>query len=137
MNFIIKIYDQLHIFLAKTKGLLRDFFGFLFTKIYVIAILLVNMLTWYFAYHMYGRSSQDIVILHYNVDFGINLIGNKSNFFIIPLSGLCFIILNIVVLLLLIKKKDFKFWAYFLLSFLSLLSIFLVLALLAMYIINF
>lgn len=86
---------------------------------------------------MYSRINQDIAILHYNVDFGIDLIGNKKSFFVIPLLGLIFIILDKVVLLFLLKKNDFKFLAYFLLSFLLLLHIFLALAQYSIYSINF
>lgn len=137
MGFLIKIYDQLHIDLFKLKGLLKDAYSFLFVKIYLIILALSNLFLWYFSYLMYQRTTQDIAILHYNVDFGINLIGDKANFFVIPLLSLIFIILNQVLLLLLVKKNDFKFWAYFLLSFLSLFHAFLIMSIISIYSINF
>jgi hypothetical protein len=137
MNFFIKIYDHLSISLRKYKILLNNLFRFSFIKIYFIAIILINILLWLGAYYMYSRINQDIAILHYNVDFGIDLIGNKKSFFVIPLLGLIFIILDKVVLLFLLKKNDFKFLAYFLLSFLLLLHIFLALAQYSIYSINF
>ncbi len=137
MGFLIKIYDQLHIDFFKLKGLLKDVYSFLFVKIYLIILALINLFLWYFSYLMYQKNIQDIAILHYNVDFGINLIGNKSNFFVMPALSLIFIILNKVLLLLLVKKNDFKFWAYFLLSFLSLFHAFLLMSIFSIYSINF
>ncbi|MDD3711184.1 MAG: hypothetical protein PHP37_01110 [Patescibacteria group bacterium] len=86
---------------------------------------------------MYSNISQDIAILHYNVDFGIDFIGDKKLFFIIPLFGLIFILIDKIILLFLLKRNNFKFLAYFILSFLLLLHIFLVLAQYSVYSINF
>ncbi len=137
MGFFIKIYDQLHISLFKLKLLLKDVFSFLFVRVYFIILLLLNLALWYLAFFMYRKSNQDVAILHYNVDFGIDLIGNKINFFVIPLLSLIFIIANLIVLLLLVKKKDFKFWSHFLLSFLLLFHCFLLMSVISTYLINF
>lgn len=137
MGFFIKIYDQLHISFFKLKVLLKDVYSFLFIRVYSIILFLVNLSLWYLAFFMYRKSNQDVAILHYNVDFGIDLIGNKVNFFIIPLLGFIFIIVDKIILLLLVKKKDFKFWSHFLLSFLLLFHCFLLMSVISTYLINF
>lgn len=137
MGFFIKIYDQLHINIFKLKGLLKDLFSFLFVRVYFIIIVAINLFLGYLSYYMYQKISQNIAILHYNVDFGVDLIGNKINFFSIPLLSLIFILVNLIILLSLVKKKDFKFLSYFLLSFLLLFHIFLVLSIIPIYLINF
>jgi hypothetical protein len=137
MGFFIKIYENLSIYFNNFKSLLRDLFAFLFVKIYFTFLLLINAASWYGAYFIYNNINQDTAILHYNVDFGIDFIGNKSLVFIIPALGLFFIIFNKIALLLLLKKNDFVFWAYFLLSFLALLNIFLLISLFSVYLINF
>lgn len=137
MNFFIKIYDDLTIFLSQIKSLLTNLYSFLFIRIFFFFIFLINILLWLGAYLMYKKIGQSIAVLHYNVDFGIDLIDNKSYFFVIPLLGLFFILFNITILLILVKKDDFKFLAYFLLSFLSLFNILLIFSLFSIYLINF
>jgi len=137
MGFLIKIYDQLHLFFNKLKILFVDLFSFLFIRIFLIFIFVFNLIFFYFSYLIYSRLSQDIVILHYNVDFGIDLIGSKQALFNFPLLSLLVFLLYIIILLFLVKRDDFKFWAYMLLSFLSLFCIFISLALFSVYLINF
>ena len=81
--------------------------------------------------------NQDIAILHYNVDFGIDLIGSKNYLFLIPVFSLFFIILNQIILIKFLKNDSFKFWSHFLLAFLLLFNIFLILILFSIYSINF
>ncbi len=135
--FMFKIYDNFLVFADKLKSLFLDLIGFFFVKIYLSLNLFVNLILWYFAIFMYRNIGQDIAILHYNVDMGISLIGHKNHFFFFPIFSLIFILINIIVLLFLLKKDDFKFFAYFLLSFLILFNIFSFFALLSIYLVNF
>lgn len=137
MNFFIQIYDQFTIFLAKSRILLFGLYRVFFVRVYFVFIILINLFLWWGAYFMYSRIGQDVAILHYNVDFGVDLIGHKKYLFLLPLLGLIFILINKIMLLFLIKKDDFKFLSYFLLSFLVLLNIFLGLSLYSVYLINF
>lgn len=137
MDFFIKIYEQLSVAFNRYKFLMGNLFSFLFVKIYFSFIILLNLFLWFLAYYMYANISQDVSILHYNIDFGIDLIGNKGLFFITPLLGLGLIVIDKIVLLFLLKKDNFKFLAYFLLSFLLLFNILLCLSLCSIYLINF
>ncbi len=137
MDFLIKIYERISVFLKRFKALSSDLYREAFIKIYFLSAISINLLLWISAYLMHRNISQEISILHYNVDFGIDLIGNKNYFFIIPLLSLFFILLNKIILLILLKKDHFKFLAYFLLGFLLLINIFLALSLFSLYLINF
>lgn len=137
MGFFIKIYDSLGIFFHKYKILLNSLFRFLFIKVYFMIVIFLNIMLWLGAYYMYKNISQDIAVLHYNIDFGIDLIGHRNSFFMMPIFGLVFIIVNKIVLLFLTKRDDFKFLAHFLLTLLLLLNILLLLSLYALYLINF
>jgi hypothetical protein len=137
MDFLIKIYEKISVFLKRFKSLSNDLYRYVFIKVYFLLVVFINLLLWVSAYLMYRNISQEISILHYNVDFGIDLIGNKNYFFIIPLLSLFFILLNKIILLILLKRDHFKFLAHFLLGFLLLINIFLVLSLFSLYLINF
>jgi hypothetical protein len=134
---MFKFYDNFLVFADKLRSLSSNLFSLFFIKAYLSLSLLLNLTLWYFASFMYRNIGQDIAILHYNVDMGISLIGHKNNFFFIPFFSLFFILSNIIILLFLLKKEDFKFLAYFLLSFLVLFNIFSFLALLSIYLVNF
>ncbi len=137
MDFLIKIYERISIFLKRFKTLSSDLYREAFIKIYFLSAISINLLLWISSYLMHRNISQEISILHYNVDFGIDLIGNKNYFFIIPLLSLFFILLNKMILLILLKRDHFKFLAHFLLGFLLLINIFLALSLFSLYLINF
>ena len=137
MNFFIKIYERIIIFSKKLKSLIIDLFRYPVVKIYFLITVIINIFIWIGSYLMHKGISQDIAILHYNVDFGIDLIGSKNYLFIIPTLSLFFILLNKVILLILLKRDHFKFLANFLLGFLLLVNIFLILSLFSIYLINF
>jgi hypothetical protein len=134
---MFKVYDNFLVFTAKVKSLFFDLIGFSFVKIYFFSNLFINLILWFFAYFMHRNLGQDIVILQHNVDLGVSLIGHKNYFFLIPALSLVFILINKIILLFLLKKEDFKFLAYFSLSFLILFNIFSFLALISIYLVNF
>jgi len=137
MDFIIKIYDKISLFFSHIKVALKNLFSYLFIKVYFIIAYTINLFLWVAVYFCYSRFNQDIAILHYNIDFGIDLIGNKSYLFFIPISSLFFIIIYQIILSKFLSNNDFKFWAYFLSSFLLLFNIFLIFILFTIYYINF
>ena len=137
MNFFIKIYDKISLFFGHIKVALKNLFSYFFIKVYFIIAYTINLFLWVAVYFCYSRFSQDIAILHYNIDFGIDLIGNKNYLFFIPISSLFFIIIYQIILSKFLSNNDFKFWSYFLSSFLLLFNIFLIFILFTIYYINF
>lgn len=137
MDFFIKIYDRIFLFFSRIKVALKNLFSYLFIKVYFTIAYAINLFLWVAVYFCYSRFNQDIAILHYNIDFGIDLIGNKNYLFFIPISSLLFIIINQIILSKFLSNNDFKFWSHFLLSFLLLFNIFLIFILFTIYYINF
>lgn len=72
--------------------------------------------------------------LHYNIFFGIDLIGPWYSVFVIPLLSLIFLIINCVLLVLLYGRE--KFLSYFLAVTNALLSIGLLTALVLIVLLN-
>jgi hypothetical protein len=79
MNFFIKIYDRLSFFLGKTKPLIKNLFSYFFIRIYLVVLIILNLFFWIVVIIMRHYLNQDIAILHYNVDFGINFESNNIN----------------------------------------------------------
>jgi hypothetical protein len=73
-------------------------------------------LAWVFAYAINVRVSQEMVILHYNVDFGVDLIGNVAQVYSIPFLGFIFLLANFVLAAALTQNKHFKFFIHILLA---------------------
>jgi hypothetical protein len=90
-------------------------------------------LVWLF----YRRIGNDLAILHFNVDFGIDLVGDARKLFNIPIIALAISLLNFLLLFVFIKNKDFKFIAHIILAAALLTNVFLSLAVGPIYTMNF
>lgn len=89
-----------------------------------LAGFILNLANWIYIASNISPSEQPIP-LHYNIYFGIDLIGVWYNMFIIPLSGLVIIILNSWLLK---SLKGNKFYKYLVLAVSSLCQVLLLLA---------
>ncbi|MDP3970306.1 MAG: hypothetical protein Q8P90_01265 [bacterium] len=65
---------------------------------------IVNIAIWLMLYY-YLPETENPVVLHYNIYFGIDLIGEWSKLFYIPASGLVILVVNTVFSILLTKKE--------------------------------
>lgn len=82
-------------------------FGSSGIRIYAAALVGLNLLDWLAAYRMNAQASQDLVVLHYNIDFGVNLIGAAGQIYTIPLLGSALIIINFILVSFVFKKNRF------------------------------
>ncbi len=139
MSLFIKIYDSSSNLLSGFKSLLNNFYRPLRVKFFLFVFLIFNISLWGFSYYIYDNVTQNRLILHYNVDVGIDLIGDKHDVFIIPAVSLFLILINNIFLLFFFRKKifDFNFIFYFSSIFLLITQIFLFLSILVIYLINF
>jgi len=112
-------------------------FSFFYVRFYLIILVGFNLFLWLVVYFININVSQDLIILHYNVSFGVDLIGSVKRVFIIPLLSLIIILINVILLLGLYRHKDFKFIAHILLAGSIMVNIFLFMALVSVYLINF
>ncbi|MFH1662146.1 MAG: hypothetical protein ABIA02_03550 [Candidatus Falkowbacteria bacterium] len=106
-------------------------------KAYLIILLLANFINWISAYSINKKVSQDLVYLHYNVNFGVNLIGDVQKIYIIPFLGFIIILINFILLNLIYKYKKDKFIIHLLLAAAFASNLFLLAGTASVYLINF
>lgn len=107
------------------------------SRLYFLAVILLQIVAWLQALFIYRHLIGNLLVLHYNVDFGIDLVGDPFQIFIYPLFGLGVFIFNLIIASALNRHKDFKIFTHILLAAAALFSLFLSLALLFIYLINF
>lgn len=131
----IKITDYIYFARKDLTDICWYLIGFLYIKIYLIIILVLNILNWVSVYYISSLVSQNLVILHYNVNLGVSLIGDISKIYIIPCLGLLFTLFNLVLLLNIYKES--KFVIHLLLSSSIAVNLILLMSAVALYLINF
>lgn len=137
MPDLAKFYDNFYLLRQKFFGVLSYLFSYFYIRLYLIILLGFNLLIWLIAYFINVSVSQDLVVLHYNIDFGVDLIGSVKRIFIIPLLSLIITLINVVLVFGFSRHKDFKFFAHLLLSACLITNLFLLIALGSIYLINF
>lgn len=122
--------------------MISDLMTFFYIKVYLSAVLVLNILNWVIVYFINAKISQDLAVLHYNVDFGVNLIGSVKQIYVIPLLGLVIFILNLALLIFSFRLNfrifsSGKFFAHILLGSALLANFFLFISLALVYLVNF
>ena len=100
-------------------------------------MLLVQALLWFLAYQIFKTLGNDLLVFHYNVDFGIDAIAQPRAIFQIPLFALAAVVLNGVMLSFFIKRSHFHFLANAIGITGVLIQLLGLLALMSLYLINF
>lgn len=108
-----------------------------FVRLQFSALILINALLWLGAFFIYHNISQKLTILHYNIDFGIDLIGDRQKVFTIPLLSTIFLLADFSWLVMISRRPQFKFIAQVALGFLFFISWLFILALFSIYLANF
>ena len=96
-----------------------------FMLISFLISLFLNLALWAFLFWRI-RPQEEPIYLHYNIYFGIDLIGPWYQIYLIPLSGLIFLLINLVISLIIYNKE--KVISYFLMVTAIICQIFLALA---------
>ena len=130
-----KTLNFLYVGRAKLAEAALYLIGLVFVSVYLSLLAALNILNWLLAYYVNKNVSQNLVVLHYNVDLGVNLIGQARDIYIIPTLGLSFIVINFLLLLNIYHKN--KFVVHLLLGFSLLVNLFLIASTSAIYLINF
>jgi hypothetical protein len=123
-----EIVNSLYLKKSEFSDFFQDFYAFRYFWHYLLSFLLINSAIWAIAHRTASAfAGDDLVTLHYNVGFGINLIGSPGRLYTLPLLGLLIGIFNIFLLFLLRRfTADKKFNRHFLLL-VTILANFLVL----------
>lgn len=124
--------------LKKMMGVsIKTFWNYTPNRWYFFSLLILQLLLWFFAYRIFILTGTELFVSHYNVNFGIDGIGEAKRVFNIPFFVLIISIFNFAFLLSFRSKKVFHFLTHatglsnILLHFLA------GLALMALYLINF
>ena len=136
---LTKILSRFYLFKQNFVKNISDLFSYLFIKIYLSTLVLLNFFVWFLASRIYSRAETPQVALHYNVDFGIDLYGNAFKIFIVPFLGFLLIIINLIIILLInyYQREEVKFISHILLATALLSNLFLLAANFTIYFINF
>ena len=130
-------YGQFYVIRGRVGSSLAAVWNLSASRWYAALTVILQIIAWAESIFIYRNLTGDLLILHYNVDFGIDLVGVPSRIFVYPLVGLGVFILNLIIAAANHNRKDFRIFVHFLLSAAVVFGLFLNLALLFVYLINF
>lgn len=97
--------------------------------------ILFNIINWGLIYYRFTRflaGQTELIILHYNIYFGIDEIGNWTNIYYLPVIGIIILLVNLLCGYLLYKKDKlisyFFMFSSFIAQILLILSTFFIIA---------
>lgn len=130
-----KLLDYFHLGRTRLIETVGHLISFSFVRFYLLFLLILNLINWFLVYYVNKNVSQSLVVLHYNVDLGVDLIGNVRDIYIIPTLGLAFIVINLFLLFNIYRRG--RFVIHLLLGFSLLINLFLIISTIFIYLINF
>lgn len=130
-----KLLNHFHLSRVRLAEHVLYLIGFGFVRFYLLFLFCLNIINWLLAYYVNKNVSQNLVVLHYNVNLGVNLIGNVRDIYIIPTLGLAFIVINFLLLLNIHRRN--RFLIHLLLNFSLLINLVLIASIISIYLINF
>jgi hypothetical protein len=132
-----KIQNNIYLFFNNLKAYFSDVFAYFYIKLYLIILIIINLIIWLLSNYINRQIGNELMYLHYNVDFGVDLIGESRNIFIVPLLGLAIIIVNFILYGNISKYKNRKFISHILFMGAMVSNIILLISVILVYLINF
>ncbi len=132
-NFYVRFYA----FRQEIGAALAALWRFVPSRFYLGIAVLFQTLCWLQAIFIYRHLSGELLVLHYNIDFGIDLVGAPRRIFAYPLYAAGIFALNWLMAAALYRRQYFRLFANFLLTAAIAFSLFVSLALMFIYLINF
>jgi len=130
-------YARFYVICQRIGGALSAIWRFLPSRWYLLFIALFQVLAWLQAWSIRHNLTGNLVVLHYNINFGTDLVGAPGEIFIYPLLGLGVFLLNFIILAAFRRHKDWRILVHILLGAAAVFGLFLSLVLLSIYLINF
>lgn len=130
-------YARVYTSIMNIGRIFKNIFHFHYSVYYLVIIALSQIFAWVQAIFIYRGLTGDFLVLHYNVDFGIDLVTEPSRIFQWPLMAVVIFFINIIILASFNGRKEFNFFVHLLLIATGLIGLLLNLALLSVYLINF
>lgn len=131
------LYARFYTRRQKIAAALGAIWRFAPSRLYLAALAFWQLLVWLQAAFIYRNFSGEILVLHYNVDFGVDLVVSPGSIFYYPLLGLAILLINLILLAYLNRHKDLKIFTHLLLGGALVFGVLLSLALWSVYLINF
>ena len=94
LNKIIGAWSAHH---SSLKSSWLSFWNTKSVKIHLLLSGSLNLIIWLLAALIFYRASQALLIIHYNILFGIDWVSDKSTVFWLPGAGLIVLIINTVL----------------------------------------
>lgn len=130
-------YARFFDFTSRIKEAFAEVFKLRASFFYLAGFVFWQIAAWAQASLIKMNLSGDLVVLHYNVDFGIDLVANPSAVFFYPVLSLVVFVVNLLILLFLSQNKNLKILIHYLLAAAVLFGALISLVLLSIYLINF
>ncbi len=131
------LYVRFYSFCQEIRVALAALWRFVPSRFYLGLAGLFQILAWLQAVFIYKHLSGELLVLHYNIDFGIDLVGAPWHIFLYPLYGLGILAFNWIMAAVLHRRQYFRLFANILLTAAELFLMFISLALMFIYLINF
>lgn len=131
------IYARFYTGLTKFSRNFSQFIKFPPTIIYLVILVILQVLNWWQAINIFRRLTGDFLILHYNVDFGIDLLGQSKDIFYFPILGLIIVFSNVLLAFIFFRRPKGRLLMHLLLSATIIFSVFVNAALFVLFLINF
>jgi hypothetical protein len=132
-----KLYERFYSWRTNVGASLSEFFAYLPNRFYLAFSLLLQAISWFLSYYIYKNLTGNLLVLHYNVDFGINWIGDANNIFYFPLVSLAILFISLIVLFIFGPNKHFRFQSNVIMSAVILSNLGMLSALVLVYLMNF
>jgi hypothetical protein len=132
-----KFFERLYSGRIKIAKMTGEFFSFRPNYFYLGATVLIQAASWWLASFIYRTLTSDLMILHYNVDFGIDWVGDPNMVFYFPLIGLGLWLVSVILLFVFGPGHHFRIDSHYLMGGALLANAGMFTALVLVYMINF
>ena len=132
-----KLYERFYSWLGDLASSFGEFFAYLPNRLNLGISVLLQAISWYLSYFIYKNLTGTLLVLHYNVDFGINWIGDSYKIFYFPLISLSILLISLLTLLIFGPSKHFRFQSNVIMISVIMSNLGILAALLLIYAINF
>ena len=132
-----KLSNKWYLFHDKTASASRLVFNWRHSWVFFLINLFFVISLFVGALEIFTNFKEEILVLHYNIDFGVDWIGAKSLIFNLDVVGAILFIVDFLALLLVSKHKNYKFLSLFIWAGLTVCEGFLMAAMFSIYLVNF
>ncbi|MCX6795755.1 MAG: hypothetical protein NT165_03480, partial [Candidatus Falkowbacteria bacterium] len=105
--------------------------------IFLLSNLFLTVSLFLGSFEIFRNFKDETLVLHYNIDFGVDWIGTRDLVFWLAGIGVALFLLDFLILLLISKRSDYKFLSFFIFGGLTVCELFLSAALFSVYLVNF